>query len=292
MAVRKIEEIYNEIKTEKETHTSLDTLLPNPENFSTFLEDASSTSKVASWRFLIYLMAYAINILEQMFDSFKNEIIDLSESKETGTARWYQQEALKFQFGVGLLTWNGKKFVYDVIDTSVRIVAQAAVVESGGIVTIKVAKESGGLYIPLTSGASSEMEAFNDYIDAIKFAGVWVNTISQAHDEMKLYLKIYYDPQVLASDGSLLSAGSTFPVEDTVNDYLRNIPFNSTFNVTELIDLLQATNGVKNPFFTSAEAKPTGGTYTAVTETYVAEAGHMRIDTGFALSTTITYVAG
>ena len=109
-------------------------------------------------------------------------------------------------------------------------------------------------------------------------------------DLLKLFYKIYYNPLVLAPDGSLLSEASTFPVQNTINSFIKSLQFNGEFNLTALTDALQKTEGVVDPVLTSAEAKFGSYQYQPIVDFYVANAGYLKIDTDFPLSNTLTYI--
>ena len=71
---RTILEILDDIITEKETHAELDNLQPKPDNSQTFLDDLTTTSKVAIWRLWAFTTAVAIFAHEKIFDSHKLEV--------------------------------------------------------------------------------------------------------------------------------------------------------------------------------------------------------------------------
>ena len=155
------------------------------------------------------------------------EVTDLKFKLITGTARWYQQKALEFQYG-DALTWNGAQYVYDPITEANQIVKRAAVVVSGGIVRVKVAKldVDGVTPIPLTA---PELVSFTAYMEQIAFAGINVLVISTDADDMTVLANIYYDPLVLTPTGESIENPGVFPAEDAINGYLSNLPFNGIF---------------------------------------------------------------
>ena len=57
---RTVETIYADLLARKEADTNLNEL--------------SSTSKTAIWRLWIYIVAYATNVLEMLFDSHATEV--------------------------------------------------------------------------------------------------------------------------------------------------------------------------------------------------------------------------
>lgn len=238
---------------------------------------------------LIDVIASSGKTIEDIIDIHKKEVIDLVNTMTPGTLLWYQQEAMRFQLG-DTLQWNQDKMIYEYpsIDPSKQIVKLCAVIETNGQLLMKVANiDSNGDPIPLTTSPIDELNAFSTYMNQVKYAGVHLNIVSREPDEIKLKLKIYYNPTVLSNDGSMLNDNTAFPIEDTVKDYLRLLPFNGRFNVTDLIDSLQQTEGVINPIFKSAEARYGLMPWSVINDYYLANAGYMSLE-----DLEIEYIAG
>lgn len=284
---RTINEIFVQMVTEKNTQPHINSLLPTIDDEQTLLADLNSPSKVADWRLLFYLVAVAIWILENFFALFMKDVENIAANSRPGTALWYQQESFKFQFGYSLVYDTALlKYVYAVDDPNARIVARCAVVESGNYVRIKVAKLVANVVTPFST---PELAAFDAYIDDIKFAGTDTVTYSQFPDLLKLALKVYYNPLVIAANGSLLSTPAVFPVEDAINNFITNLPFNGVLELSELVDAIQAVPGVEDVILLTAEAKYALLAYAAIVERYIADAGYLVIDPVYPLNTQLTY---
>ena len=285
---RTIANIYAAMVAEKQNQPTINSLQPNVDTEQHLLADITTPSKVANWRLYFYVIAIAIFILENLWDLFKADVDAIVASAIPGTARWYQEQALEFQFGDALV-WLNNKFQYAVINVANQIIKRSAAIESGGVVYIKVAKLNGTSPVKL---APAELTAFQAYMQAIKFAGTQIGIISYDPDLLKLTLNVVYDPLVLASDGSLLSNAGVFPVEDAINDYIAGIVWNGTFNATKLIDAIEAAQGVIDPVLTLAEGKANNASvFNTINQNYQSVAGYMIIDPANALNTTITYTA-
>ena len=290
---RSISTIYDAIIAEKENHTELDALVPNPDDAQTFLDDLTSTSKVAIWRHWFWVVAVAIHVHELIFDNHKTEVEALSDTLINGTPLWLRDQALAFQNGDTLIfNTTTKTFEYATVQTSLQIVKRAAVVESGGVARLKVAKLSGSVPVPLSA---SELSTFVTYINQIKFAGTNVAATSLASDKLKIAYDITYDPLILDNTGVLISDGVTKPVEDAINNHIQDLSsgekFDGVLNLTALTDAIQAASGVIDPVITLAEGRTDAGTFTTINKNYTAEAGYMEIDPAFPLSSQITYIA-
>ena len=287
---RTIAQIYDELIVEKNGWPTLNGLAPSVDDAQTLLNDVQTPSRVAEWRLWLFIVSVGIWIHEKLWDVFKALIESLLDAKEPGTMQWLVTKAKEFQLGYSLL-WLNNKYQYD--DTTSpaavasRIVAVAAGVASGGQVRIKAAKNIGGVVTPM-SGA--ERSALDFYLHEISSPGINLSVISNAGDDLHLQLTVSYDPLVLANDGSLLSNSAVFPVEDAINNYIHNLPFNGKLVPTYLVDALQLVQGVTNPVITLIEAKYGALPYAAVGIGYLPDAGYLVIDPAFPLNTSITYV--
>lgn len=286
---RTVTEIYQQLVAEKNTQPHINSLQPTIDDEQTLLADLTTPSKVAAWRLIFYIVAVAIWVHESLWDLMKKQLEDIAAFSRPGTSLWYQQESFKFQFGDNLV-WNAAtmKYEYATVDLLKQIIKRCAVVEGGGFVRIKVAKLVSGVVTPLSS---AELAAFDAYINDIKFAGTDTICSSYLPDLLKLVYKIYYDPLVLAANGSLLSNPAIFPVEVAINNFISNLPFNGVFELSELIDAMQAASGVEDVIQVSAEAKYALLPYAPIVERYMPNAGYLIIDPLFPLNTQLTYQA-
>jgi len=100
---RSISVIFDEIIDEKETFTSLDALVPNPDSSQTFLADLTSTSKVAIWRLIFWVVAFAIHAHEKLFDEHVKVVEARALEIIPGTTLYYVVESKKFQNGDDLI---------------------------------------------------------------------------------------------------------------------------------------------------------------------------------------------
>ena len=107
---------------------------------------------------------------------------------------------------------------------------------------------------------------------------------------MKIYYRVYVDPLVLDSNGALLTNNTIKPVELAIQDYCKGLNFNGVFSVTELTDLIQNAVGVINPVFENGASKYGLVAYDPIQDYFVPNAGYLKIDPAFPLSTTITYI--
>lgn len=313
---RSIQTIYNELTASKETNTDLDDLLPNPDNWQTLYTyenfkllantvlKSLSTSLVYIWRLIMYTVAYAIYLQEQLYDVFKSEVDDTIENKEFAQLPWYVTSSKAFQLGYQLTWIDDKRYGYETIDEDAQIITQAAATVSNGAVLLKVAKGEIG---SLTELSTSETTAYNNYMkgsssiyaeDGIAPPGTKITIISEAADQLRFASQVFYDSQVLDSTGTLLSDGSTKPVEVAVINYIQQIPFDSKFRIAGLIDAIQASQGVINVVVLYCDTKTASQVWVdsvdVTNETgkqYVARAGYIEMGADYELDGYYDYPA-
>lgn len=239
---RSIEEIKEEILRAKEREASLDAL--------------NSTSKTAIWRLWVYIAAFAICTLENLFDTHKSEVSEMLKQLKPHTARWYRNKALAFQYGFDLIEdsdkFNNANATEEQIDAS-KIVKYSAVTESEAEsrLIVKIATEQGGELQPISVGQKASFDA---YMNEIKDAGIRITVINYEPDILRLQMKIYRDPLVLDESGTSIRMGNK-PVEEAIKNHLKNLPFNGELVLAHLVDELQKVEGVKIPHIILAESK-------------------------------------
>lgn len=260
-------------RTVTEIHNAILTDISN----NSYLSGLTSTSRYAKFRQFAYIIAVAINLLEQLFDLFKADVrSDLSLLKPH-TLLWYRNKALLFQYGSSLpygtdIYDNTGKTAEQIEDE--QIVKYAAVIENPGQLLFKVAKLDDD---DLAALLPAELSAFETYMEKVKDAGVKIDYVSDTPDYLKLQMTIYYDPLVLDSSGQRLDGTDNEPVQTAINNYLQNLPFNAEFSKTALMDALQAVEGVELVNIANCWTKYGALNYSLITERYTPQAGYLRI---------------
>lgn len=238
---RTINEIQKEILTVKSNNNALNEL--------------SSTSKVAIWRLWVYVIAYAIWVLESLFDVHKKEVDEALLSLKPHSARWYRSKALAFQYGFDLLfdsdKFNNKNKTEEQIKSS-KIIKYSAVTESEdeSRLIVKIATEKDNKLLPINPG---EYDAFKSYIAEIKDAGVKVTVINYLPDRLKLNVTVKRDRLLLNKDGvNMLTAKE--PVKEAIIGFLKKLPFNGELSIQALTDEIQKADGVEDVVIDSAQS--------------------------------------
>ncbi|MFK5855369.1 MAG: hypothetical protein QM503_04495 [Bacteroidota bacterium] len=296
MTRRTLAEIYDQIALEKANMSTLNSWYTDTNNTSTvlddhqtLLEDLGSSSKVAIWRLLIWIVAVAIFIHEGLWFVFKGEVeADIARHMPHGE-RWYQEESLKFQYG-DQLVWNTatRRYEYETYDANKLIIKRAATESNNGMVAIKVATLLNGDLAPLST---LQKIAFQAFWSRYRDAGVVINIITANPDLLKLSHQIYYDPLVLSSDGSLISDSSVKPVEDAINSYIATLDFNGRFSLEHCDAAIRAAEGVVDFKRLSADSKYGANNYSSIDVSIIAYSGYFIIDPDNTLTDLITYTA-
>jgi len=275
-----IDEIYQAIQAEKNTMSVINSKLTNEDGSTTLnseqdlLISLQTTSKVSIWKLWAYIFAVVSNFLEQSWDNFKLILEGIKDTTAVYTAKWWTEKAKEWQYGYQLESLSDNSLGYSATDLAAQLIEHAAVTDIPGKVSLKVRRKDTDILSVL------ELASFESYIAKLKPIGDRVIITNYQADDIKLYYTIYYDPFYAST---IVSA-----VNSVINDYLKNIGFNSELNVTDLTDALQAVSGVIDPVFVSAEGKHQGSSYQSFTNYYTAVAGYCKIDATFPLGTLLT----
>ena len=230
---RKIEEIFAELIMRKELDPQLSVL--------------SSTSKTAIWRLWLYVVAFAIWTMENLFDTHKAEVNSILSELKPHTKRWYRNKALAFQYGFDLYDDTDIFITEGVSEEQIiasKIIKYAAVTEATNEsrLIVKIANEDdNGELSPISEG---QKESFDAYIDEIRDAGVKITIINFLPDILRMHIQIYYDALVLTNSGVSISSGKK-PVEIALKEFMKELPFDGELILNSLEDKLQNTEGVK-----------------------------------------------
>lgn len=203
-----------------------------------------STSVTSVWRLFTYIAAFFSLMLENLFVKHKEGVDQALLSLKPHSATWYQYKALLFQYGSdladGLDTYDNSVLTNEQIDEQ-KIIAQCAVTELNGNLTIKVAKEVDEELVPLSS---DEYNSFASYLGEIKDAGVNVVPLSLEADRLKMIIDVHYNPLILNSAGQRIDGTDDAPVEFAIRDFLRQAPFDGQYILSDHQDAVKSEESV------------------------------------------------
>lgn len=241
-------------------------------------------SLVSFENILFDLVSYSIFLLSQLFDFHKKEVDLEIQDEKRGRLSWYRWMALQFQNGFDLITdsdkFNNGNATIEQIENS-KIIKYAAVNDGDAIgrIIIKIAGETDGLLAPITEIQKESVEA---YFEEVKFGGTDVTIINFLPDRLFLTLQIYRDPLVIDTNGTSILNGSK-PIEEAIQEFMKELPFNGQYSNAALIDKLQKVEGVKIPHLIVAQSSwidPIAGGYgtpTNIDVKRVPESGYFEI---------------
>ena len=199
-----------------------------------------STSKVGEWSLWTYVVAVAIHAFELILDLFRKEMETLTSEATPGTLRWYAEMCRRFQYGDELVyNPDTGMLSYPVTDESKQIIAAVAVSEAAAdegemAIFVKVAKLDGDKLVELDE---AEKRALANYLDAIRFVGCRVETISSNADSICYDLTVYHDP--LVPEGTVRQA-----MEEALTAFKATIDFDGILYRQRLLDAVMAVDGV------------------------------------------------
>lgn len=218
------------------------------------LAGLNSQSKVSIYGLIVLIVAFSIWVLENLFDTHKKEVDEIIEAKMPHRASWYRTKAKAFQYGFALImdtdNYDNTGYTADQVMNS-KIIKYAAVTPSAGQLLIKIATETAGVLAPITPGQKASFDA---YILEIADCGVKYIVVNQLPDMLLLNLKIFRDPLVLDATGMSILNGN-YPVQDAINEYMKELPFNGELVLAHLVDKLQQVKGVRIPHIVYAATR-------------------------------------
>jgi len=277
-------DILTEFQTFKSRIDEYYALIYNEVNNDANLDGLTSTSKTSEFNLWMWLFAAMTVIADDLWETRQAEIAAKVDSGIAGTDRWFQKELMKFQYG-DALSWDEVtgKYYYAVIDAVKQIIKRCAVVSSGGITTVKVAKLSGTTPVALTSG---ELSAFNTYLRQIQWSGANIlDAISLASDKLNAPMTVYYNGQIPLADIKAI-------VEPAFSAYLASLPFNGEYSINKHGDYIEnSSSNIYEVTMGTVQSKPDGGAYANVTRVFIPVSGAIEKDPAIAFTTMITYVA-
>lgn len=219
------------------------------------LSEIDTTSKVSIWMQFFNVFAWVIYNFQAACLKHLQEIRDLIASQKVFNLRRYRYEALRFQYGFDLVD-ESEQFKTTYIENGVEIIATAEKIEQSKIVKYAACSRvvnSGRARIVMKIApdnieeifTNDQMIAFNKYIEEISPAGDYVAIVNYLPDILKFAFRIKYDPMVLLADGmNILTA--RFPVQEAVDRFLKNLPFNGELSVQKLEAAILAVDGVED----------------------------------------------
>lgn len=261
-----INDIRNQILQEKENQQTLNSL--------------NSSSNVAVYKLWAYVVAVVIWLQYEFFDAFKSDMNQLIREQKQYSLLWFREKALKYRHGESLAE-NSDTYQSEADDNTVLPIKRAAVIElelqNRKHLFIKVASEVNESLVQVSEAVRLGLE---QYFGRIKPAGTKIVIFSEEPDELRLNIRFFYNPLLLNSDGERIDGTDDTPVQNAIRAFLKDLPFNGEFRLTDLIDQLQNLEGCADREVYVDEASVRFGTlqsFQLINSGYVANAGYMEV---------------
>jgi hypothetical protein len=200
----------------------------------------TSTSKRAIYRLFTYMVAVAVNTLEQLIDIFTLNVEAIAATVPATNALWIQSKMFAFQYSA--ITPQVVQIIntiaqYPVIDTTLQLITACSVTsDQSNSVNIKVAKGN-----PFIALVTAEIASAQGYINLIGTAGINYTVISLNPDKLYINANIFYAGQYAA----IIQAN----VIAAINAYLQQlskINFNGSLRMSDLEGLIRGVPGVND----------------------------------------------
>ena len=223
----------------------------------------TSTSTVAIWRLLAYIIATSQALEEQLALQYQSDVEVVAAESAPATAQWIRNQAFNFQYSASdpqIIQFNTTTFApyWPVINPSYRIVTRCSV-KNGIVGHVRVKVATGTTPTPLTT---DQLNAFISFMNYIKPCGIIYDYISVPADRLYCNSNITYQGAYSGTIGAnLLNA---------YNAFLANLPFDGVFRLSDLEVALKAVPGVIDIEFINVNLRtylvpfPVGGPFNIV----------------------------
>lgn len=236
------------------------------------LAELNSSSTASIWRLLLWVVASAINVAEQLWEAWKMEVdVELAE-QTPHRVDWYAAKAKAFVRGKVLMPGSDRYDLAGMSDSEIdqlRIVKYAAAIEGRdySVLYVKVAGEdAGGNRAPLSDAEAVQVAA---YMNEVKDVGVRIELVNKPADIFRCSVKVLYDP--ILSPEVMRER-----VRSVIEAYVENLEFNGEYSNMALIDAVQRVQGVKIAEVEQATVEEAGtGSERGVNVRYTPVAGYM-----------------
>lgn len=224
-------------------------------NDKPILSDLDTSSKVSIWLQFFLVVTWVIYNFQEACNKHLQEIRELIASQKVFNLRRYRSEALRFQYGFDLVP-ESDQFKTTYSNNGIELTASSEQIEASKIIkyaacsrvvnngrariVMKIAPENMDEIF-----SNDQMIAFQKYIEEISPAGDYVAIVNYLPDILKFSFKIKYDPMVLLAGGMNIITAK-YPVQEAVDRYLKNLPFNGELSVQKLEAAILDVEGVED----------------------------------------------
>lgn len=221
------------------------------------LTEFHNGSKMSVMDAFTWIVSACIWSFENIMDVFKVDVASDLRNRVNGTPAYYVNALLKYQHGDTLqMNDEGTQFSYPVVDETKRVITKVAYSEVNTDVVevednkttvykffdkdlvLKIATGEPGAYNQIDG---ETLTAVCAYMQQISFAGTHMTIVSRKGDILVPKVIVYYDGG--ATESEMMEA-----VEDALNNFIANIPFDGAVYVQKIIDAIQRVEHVTDVF--------------------------------------------
>jgi hypothetical protein len=219
----------------------------------------TSTSKRAIYRLFAFIVAVAINFLEQLMDIFTLNVETVAATAAPGTPAWLQAQLFKFQYSdtsPQVIQFINYAPAYPTVDPTLCIISRASVNTTvANQVEIKVA--TGSTPAALTSTQLDALKAYINPPNGIGTTGITYNVSSSNSDKLYVQATIYYSGDYAAViQANVIAAINNFlAVQSDVNH------FNGKMKLSDLELAVRNVAGVNDVVMVNVQARPDAVAY-------------------------------
>lgn len=224
---RTLTEIYSQAKEKRDKYLEL--------------TEFHNSSKMSVLDAFTWVSSACIWVFENILDVFKIDLAKDLQYRINGTASYYANALLKYQSGDSLImNEDGTQFSYPSEDQSKRIVTKVSCSEEqeegfyDKKLILKIATGQPGAYERIDD---AELLSIQAYLNQISFAGTHAEVVSRNGDILIPRLTVYYD-------GAVAPEEVYSNIENSLNEFVQNIPFDGVVYVQKIIDAIQKAEHV------------------------------------------------
>lgn len=190
-------------------------------------------SKASIENILFYCVAVALWMLENLFDTHKEEVKTDLDTRTPHTVRWYRNLVIGFTK----------------IDGT-QPVSYCSIDDRFSKLRVKVAGITNDVRGTISSADKAALES---YLEENKDAGMKIEVINEDNDRLKMTATVYYDPMYLDP--------SVQPVEAAVRDYVANLDFDGLMTRNGLVSAMLEVEGCMIVNVTLLQTKYANGAF-------------------------------
>jgi hypothetical protein len=206
----------------------------------------TSTSKRAIYNLWAFIVAVAVNVVEQLIDIMNAFVESVAAAAAPGSPAWVQAQVLNFQYSdtvpqvAQLINFAP---AYPVVDPTLRIISRCSIsTDLANNVQIKVATGTTPAAL-----STDQLAALVAYVKVFGVAGITYTSNSTDADRLYIQAEVYYLGQY--------GTAEVLAVQTAIANFLATIPFNGVLKVSDLEAAIRTVPGVDDVLLQNVSAR-------------------------------------